>query len=159
MPVMTALFVKLGKVSEIENITEEDFKLLEIFVVLYWSTCNTVDVNTARRLLFTQGGRSIENIPPTLSALKQHVLRSSLQAYKWIKCLDRNRNELDPRAWGWIKATDGYIPLWSELPEASAACRELVQCGCKKSCKKRCKCKTQELPCTELCACAGQCAR
>ena len=28
MPEKTALFVKLGKVSEIENITEEDFKLL-----------------------------------------------------------------------------------------------------------------------------------
>ena len=112
-----------------------------------------MDVNTVRRLRFTQGGRSIENIPPTL------FLRSSLQAYKWMKCLERNRNELDPRAWDWIKATDGYIPLWSELPEASAACRELVQCGCKKSCKKRCKCKTQELSCIELCACAGQCAR
>ena len=78
MPEMTALFVKLGKVSEIENITEEDFKLFEkFFVVLYCSTCNTVDVNTASCLLFTQGGRSIENIPPTLSALKQHVNASS----------------------------------------------------------------------------------
>ena len=149
---MTALFVKLRTLSEVENIMEEDFKLLQkFFVVLYCPASSTEDVNAGRKVK--------RNYTTTFSALKQHVLRSSLQAYKWNKCLERSRNELDPRVWGRIKAIDGYIPCWSELPEASAACRELVQCGCKKSCKNRCKFKTKELLCTKLCADAGQCAR
>ena len=65
--------------------------------------------------------------------------------------------DIDPTAWGWVKRGDKHVMFWSELPEASAACRELIKCGYKKSCQVRCKCNTQELQCTELCACNGQC--
>ena len=36
--------------------------------------------------LFTNKGRSIENIPPTSAALRQHVLRAAYQAgYVWAQ--------------------------------------------------------------------------
>jgi len=33
---------------------------------------------------------------------------------------------------------------------------ELVHCSCKKTCRS-CKCRRNELRCTQLCACNGQC--
>ena len=38
------------------------------------------DVNKAWQSMFSQGARSIENIPPTQAALKQHVKRAAFQA-------------------------------------------------------------------------------
>ena len=45
---------------------------------MYSPRLNTDEINMARRILFTRVGRSLENIPPTAGALKQHILRSSL---------------------------------------------------------------------------------
>ena len=158
LPSVTTVFEKLVTISDREEILTEDYKLLErYFVVLYSPTCNTDNVNIARRLLFSQG-RSIENIPPTAASIKQHVLRAALQGSRWYRCLEKGRTTVDPTLWGWKRSGTGYIPFWSELPEASVACRVLTKCGCKLSCKGRCKCSSQELPCTELCRCAGQCA-
>jgi len=36
---------------------------------------------------------------------------------------------------------------------AAEACQELLKCGCKKSCTKRCKCVKDNHPCTQLCFC------
>ena len=161
MPEMTAIFIKLSEVEDVADIVEEDFQALEkFFVVLHSATLNTDDINVARRVLFTQGGRTLENLPPTSCALKQHVLRSSLQAQKWARSLVKDAVEIDPENWGWKKVEGSnaiYQPYWTELEEISAACKVLTKCGCKKACRGRCKCRQQGLECTELCACSGQC--
>ena len=47
---------------------------LERFVVLvYCRTSDDMHVNTARMTLFLQISRNIDNIPPTLAALFQHI--------------------------------------------------------------------------------------
>ena len=57
---------------------------LERFVVLlYDRTSDIQQVNDARKQLFTQKSRSLENIPPTCATLKEHVKRASYQAYCW----------------------------------------------------------------------------
>ena len=59
-----------------------DFQALVQFVVnLCSSTINACEVNVARRILFAKGGRTVENIPPTLDALKQHIKWSAFQAF------------------------------------------------------------------------------
>ena len=79
MPEITATFIKLIEVKNVAYLVEEDFQALEkFFVVLHSATLNTDDINVARRVLFTQGGRTLKNLPPTSSTLKQHVIRSSL---------------------------------------------------------------------------------
>ena len=61
---------------------------LEQFVVLlYDRTSDLLQVNDARKQLFTQKSRSLENIPPTCAALKEHVKRASYQAYCWNQAL------------------------------------------------------------------------
>ena len=97
-PQVTETFSKLSNVSEI---TENDLKIVEIFfVILFSPTINCDKVNIARRILFTQGKRALENIPPTSNCLKMHILRSCLQSFSWVNCLSKERRILDPLEWG-----------------------------------------------------------
>ena len=63
--------------------------------------------------------------------------------------------------WGCARVADGtaLIPCLTTLPEAAEVCQELLKCGCKKSCTKRCKCVKANLPCKQLCFCSAQCVR
>ena len=57
------------------DIADDNLTLIERFVILlYDRTDSTAFVNGARRWLFTKKGRPIDNFPPTLNALWQHIL-------------------------------------------------------------------------------------
>ena len=85
---ITLLFKKLSSIATPDEISDDEFELLEFFVVkLYLKTCNTKEVNVARRILFPRDNKVIEKIPPTKGALRQHVLKSVLQSSKWQQSL------------------------------------------------------------------------
>ena len=126
-----------------DDINQSTMSLLERFVVLIYNrTSDLVSVNDARRWLFTQKARLLENIPPTQAALKQHIKRTCYQAYCWNEALTLHPNLPSPADWGWYKDTNcnSWQPLWTNLPDAAESCHELVRCSCKKSCNARCKC-------------------
>ena len=100
---------------------------------------------TARKQLFTQKSRAVENMPPTKAALEQHIKRATFQANIWCKALEPDPQLPSPADWGWVKEDLGWQPLWTTLPEASQSCYELIHCGCKKGCTNRCKCKKSAL--------------
>ena len=61
-------------------ISESVMSVLERFVVLlYDRTSDMLNVNDARKWPFTQKSRSLENIPPTLETLRQHIMQASKQ--------------------------------------------------------------------------------
>ena len=122
--------------------------------MMYSARCNSTDVNTCKRILFANRA-SVENILPTSTALRQHILQAVLQVTNWYRCFEKQRIELDPSNWGWENVDSKYLPFWSELAAAFSAYRELIKFSCKKSCRGRCKCFQQELKCTELCSCLG----
>ena len=125
---------------------------------MYNQTSALVTVNEARKALLAHGNRKLENIPPTRGALEQHILRIAFQAgYVWSQTLVAQPEHPSPVNFGW-HYSNGWHPVWSLLPEASKACSELLHCGCKRSCRERCKCFKANLNCTELCACAGLCS-
>ena len=126
---------------------------LKIFLLHYTAVYST------RRIFFTQGGQSLENIPPTFNCLQKHIFRSFYQATNWSNALLKQLPHLDPVVWGWKKSGKGFVPSWSDLPDASEACHELIKCGCKKKCRGSCKFRKSESSCIELCACSGQCAK
>ena len=71
-----------------DSISESTMLVLERFVVLlYHHTSDQENVNDIRKVLFTQNSRSLENIPPTEDALRQHIKRASYQANCWNKAL------------------------------------------------------------------------
>ena len=155
------VFCRLSKAPTL--VSTEDMDEVERFVVLlYQRTSSLRKVNEARKRLFAVGNRNIENVPPTVHALEQHVKRAVYQAgHIWGQCLQGKPALPSPAEWGWIRTDDisPWTPIWTTLPEASKACQELLRCGCKKSCVGRCKCAKANLKCTQLCFCAGQCTR
>ena len=141
-----------------EDTSVSSMSLLEQFVVLlYDRTSDLVKVNDARKWLFTQRSRNLENIPPTQAALTQNIKWASYQANCWNMAMTLIPELPNPKDWGWWKDDTGWHPLWTTLPEATASCRELIRCGCKKGCTMRCKCVKAALKCTPLCSCAGEC--
>ena len=138
---------------------QEWLGLLERLVILLYDRSSSQEcVNQARKQLFTQKGRAIENLPPTHAALTEHIKRAAYQAGYCRAQMAIKAPELpSPNEWGWKKTDEGWEAQWTTLPEAAQACRELIKCSCKKSCRGRCKCKKAALSCTSLCFCGGSC--
>ena len=133
---------------------------LERFVVLlYDRTSCEVEVNTARKHLFTQKSRSIDALPPTRAALLEHSKRAAFMAgHCWAQVATPCPQLPSPADWGWSKNDGGWHVYWTALPEATQVCRELLRCGCKQGCRGRCKCVRAALQCTALCHCEGLCS-
>ena len=110
--------------------------------------------------MFTQKGRSIENIPPTKAALTEQIKRATFQGgHVWGQALTPNPQLPSPTDWGWKHdVKKSLVPHWTLLSEASKSCSELLKCGCKQLCNNRCKCKAAGLQCTALCYCGGLCS-
>jgi hypothetical protein len=82
--------------------------LLERFVVLmYDRTSEGTEVNDARKHLVTQKSRTLENIPPTLAALTQHIKRTCYQANCLNQALLTNPEIPEPSDWGWTREVTG----------------------------------------------------
>ncbi|KAJ8369745.1 hypothetical protein SKAU_G00097730 [Synaphobranchus kaupii] len=125
------------------EVSEESRLLLERFVVLmYDRTSESTEVNDAGKQLFTQKSRTLENIPPTQAALKEHIKRTFYQANCWNQALVLDPEMPEPSDWGWTKERTEWQPLWTTLPEASKSCHELIRCRCEKGC--------YNLPCSAL---------
>lgn len=64
------------------NVTELSMSLLERFVLLMNSrTIDAMEMHEARKQLFTQKSRTLENILPTEAALEQHIKRATYQMW------------------------------------------------------------------------------
>ena len=73
------------------EVSEPSMLLLERFVVLVYNrTSDIVEVNEARKQLFTQKSRPLENIPPTRAALEQHVKCTAYKVNIWNQTLFPN---------------------------------------------------------------------
>ena len=61
-----------------DQVSDNSMALIERFVVLMYSKTSEIDeVNEARKQFFTLKSRSLENIPPTQTALVQHIKRTT----------------------------------------------------------------------------------
>jgi len=140
------------------DIDDAVLSLLERFLVLlYERTSDQTRVNDARKHLFAQNSRSLENIPVTQAVLIQCIKRAAYQASIWNQPLFPDLQIPCPSNWGWKATSEGWIPLRTTPPEASVSCHELIHCECKKGCTGRCKCGKAQLNCTALCSCSGEC--
>ena len=141
-----------------ESVNEGNIHVLERLVIrMYDKTCRFLRVDACRKYLFSSKGKTMDSIPPTYAALVQHTKRAVFQGiHVWGQTLSQEPLLPSPQEYGWQRGSNGkWIPLWTTLPAAEASCQELLRCGCKKGCKRRCKCKRNNLPCTTLCACGG----
>ncbi len=147
-----------------EKAIDEVMERVERFVVLLYDRTSLFDnTNACRKDLFTRKGRALEALPPTSAGLLEHIKRAAYQGgHCWGQALIPAPTLPSPGNWGWQKnATQMWEPYWTSLPEASKACQQLIRCGCdpEKGCASHCKCVRNELKCTALCKCGGNCDR
>ena len=133
---------------------------LKYFLLFYTA------LHSTKRISIQQGKLFLLREVDLLKISRQHSIASKstfldLATMQLIGLMPfrKKRPHLDPVVWGWKESRKAFVPLWSDLPDTSEACRELIKCGCKKKCRGRYKCRKNELSCTELCACSGQCAK
>ena len=134
------------------------FKLLERYTVVLYDKSSDVEwVDEARKILYCQKEKTMENIPPTQDALLQHTRRVIYQAGIWSTCDKWEQNLPSAEGWGWTfnRESQAWTPNWITRPIASKACSELIKCGCKSKsgCGTRCACKKAKWKCTDLCSC------
>ena len=158
---VTAVFSSLSQRPTMQDVLDAMPVLERFLVLMYDRTRQCQRVNDARKVIFSQKGRTLENIPPSADALLQHTKRVAYQAgHCWGQSLVSIPELPSPGEWGWPRSeSDTWQPRWTTLPEASKVCQELVKCGCKveKGCRGRCKCAKAGMPCTALCKCGGEC--
>lgn len=100
-----------------------------------------------------------DKLPPTLGALRQHVLRVHIQARVWGQAsIALQDPQLDPLQNGYHKEFDGQLkPTMTDTLPAPKAVIEMVRCQCKTDCSSaRCSCRTKNLSCTDLCQCDSE---
>ena len=115
-------------------------------------------VNETRLQLFSSGKKSLEYLPPTQTALYQHICRAVLQVTIWSQATSIHMEIPDFQEWGWHKESSGmWLLYWTALQDSSKACCILLQCGCMQSCTRKCKCSRGRVRCTVLCKCEGGC--
>ena len=94
-----------------------------------------------------------EKLPPTMDALKQHILRTHVQARIWGQAAHPKQVPLDPLQNSYHKDhDDGQLNTTNtDVPPAPKDIIEMVRCRCKGNCTyNRCSCKSNNLTCTDV---------
>ena len=142
-----------------DTISQSDMDTLEQFVVImYDRSSTTCKVDEACFDLFARKQRAYYAIPPTQTALKEHVKRAVFQAgHVWGQSTVTEQKLPSPTNWRWSLQANVWTPKWMALPAIAECCQEIQKCGCKKSnCIGNCKCYRSGLSCKALCSCNCQ---
>ena len=98
-PKVTAAFEDLLLMQgDIRSSTISALKQLVIF--MYDHTRDIVKINEARKQLFTRKSRSLENFPPALDALEQHIKRVCYKSNCWNQAQIPDPDLPSPADWG-----------------------------------------------------------
>ena len=132
--------------------------IVERYVVLLYDRTSDVEaLDICRKQLYARK-LSMDAIPPTKDAFIQHLKRAVSQSvYIWNQATLADPEIPIASEWGWEKTGSQWSPVWTTIPQASDVCKELLRCGCIKSCSGRCSCSQAYLKCTALCKCRGEC--
>jgi len=113
------------------------------------------NIDDIRYELFSKKGSSSERLPPTSDALKEHTKRANYQSYIWKSATKQNLNLPSPVEAGWTTdENSSIVPKKMTQQPAPEAVIDFTRCSCKTDCSTgRCKCRKENLPCTDACAC------
>ena len=147
------LLVSLGS----GDLTEETLNSVEKFVCkIYEPTTEITNIDQLRVFLFNKG-KDPDSLPPTSDALKLHISRAHYQTSVWLNATVPSPEGIDPETCGWER--DPYSnhlkPKLSVLEPIPKVCTELLQCGCKTCATRRCKCRSNKIPCLPSCRCGS----
>lgn len=143
-----------------DDLKDETISTIERFTVQLYKRISTLSSDdTARMELFVKNGRGMEDITLnkrcTYASYPWKYIPSCI--YCWGKTLELSPDFPCPSDWGWSNPEE-WQSIWTTLPQASQATRELLRSGCQKGCRNACRDLKAALHCTELCHCGGDCA-
>ncbi|KAE8288342.1 hypothetical protein D5F01_LYC12210 [Larimichthys crocea] len=131
------------------HVTEGMVSTLEHFTCAAYSPkgINIKAIPQLRWHLFCKHRAESDKLPPTLGALKQHILRVHVQTRVWAQAAIALQDpQLDPLQNGYFRDSDGMLkPVTTEVLPAPKAILELVLCKCKSDCSSgRCSCRAKD---------------
>ena len=87
----------------------------------------------------------LEALPPTSSALIQHIFRvyHSVQQF--------TGNDITATDCRWIKKNGTLYPVLTHKAIAPDNLLEMISCGCKSGCTRNCDCRKISIHCTTMC--------
>ncbi|CAG9761624.1 unnamed protein product [Ceutorhynchus assimilis] len=133
----------------------EMMESLEEFVCLLYRNKVIKNLADLRWYLFSTKNQEGENLPPTVDALNQHILRANYIAAVWRCASESKQNLPEVRFSGWHQNNEYLEPVPMLSPPAPKAIIKLIKCGCKKGCgTNTCSCKKNKIVCTEACGCS-----
>ena len=98
----------------------------------------------------------VEKLPPIKGTFLPAMRRVNYQAMVWARDDTSQPFLPSPVGHGWTMEEGQLVPIMCELPCAPPEILQLVKCSCIKSrCAAPCKCRSNGLPCTEMCRCTG----
>lgn len=116
-------------------------------------------ISELRWHLFCKHMAESDKLPPTLGALRQHVLRVHIQARGWGQAnIALQDPQLDPLQNAYHKESDGQLkPTMTDALPAPKTIIEMASCQCKKDYSSaRCSCRTKNFSCIDLRQCSSE---
>ena len=115
------------------------------------------DISKLRWYLYSKNQVESEQLPPTSAALEFKIKRSHYLTKVWKAANLASPILPEPGDFGWRLEDDAYHATMTDQPSAPDAIIELSFCRCKTNCTSmRCKCRKNDLLCTEMCYCDGE---
>jgi hypothetical protein len=91
-----------------------------------------------------------DNLPPSESAARMHVMRVHLQAAIWGALGESGLKATD---WGWRTEQDRFVPIQLDGEIAPDHVLKVVRCRCKSNCSSAlCSCRKHGLNCVSACS-------
>jgi hypothetical protein len=128
-----AVLKSLSMLGQEDFDVDEAFPGIEEYISsLYRSPYNTI--SKTRWYLFLNKQAHGSSLPPTKSALLQHVQRANYQALVWKNATKPFSQISYPSKHGWELVNELFMPIMTKSSAASSAILELTKCGCRKGC-------------------------
>ena len=113
------------------------------------------NVNEARYQLFVTKSGATQQLPPCQSSLKEHTKRANYVTAIWKRAHLNLIKAPSPVGHGWCDSEGGLTVQWHDGVVAPKEALQDVACRCQKSkcVDNKCRCKSYNLKCTDLCQC------
>ena len=144
-----------------EDVISRTVDLATVVVTSMYCGETFANLDALRYYLYARR-KSLENLPPTDDALRQHVLRSLYQTRTWVQAVQPFPAILEPFHFGWKNDASGTTPSLSTKTNIPDHLRTASFCKCEKGCTRNCLCKMKGIDCEAACHCKGAaqtCAR
>jgi len=100
-----------------DNIDKVTLSTLKRFIIILYDIASEyLELDVARKQMFTKKSTALEALPPTSDAFVQNVKRTVMKAvHRWLVCFNKHLPTVDPGQWGWVKDDDKWATVLDDM--------------------------------------------